>query len=209
MNDKGINKDKLSLIIWSVFFVIIVLVGRMINMNSTSGNSNIHKELSIDNYEFVYSDDRGSIYGKTFGDKYLFVLNGNKYYYSGSKLYLVSGRSLKEASFDLDILKITPSMINSLISDNEITNKSYYVSLYDFMNIYDADVPVDGTEANKYNVSINKYFDNGNLYMIKIDLSNYYLFKNLQNTGIITIDLYNQNNVNDFSKEYDGLGVIE
>ncbi|MBR3210051.1 MAG: hypothetical protein IKF82_07305 [Bacilli bacterium] len=210
MSEGKIDKTKLSLIIWSVFFVIILLFVRGINSNFTYTKSSDDNNISMNSYEFVYSDDRGNIYGKASNGKYLFILDGNKYYFNGNNLYLVSGNSLKEVFSDLGLVKITPSLVDGLIknvSQND-SDGNYYISLYDFMSVYDVDVPVDGSEASKYNIVISKYSDE-KLSMIKVDLSNYYLFKGISNTGIITINFYNQDNVSDFSKGYDKLEVVK
>ena len=48
------------------------------------------------------------------------------------------------------------------------------------------------------------------LCMVKLDLSNYYSYVKKDNRGLLTIDFYEQNKVNDFSLEYDGMiGVIK
>lgn len=210
MEEEKKDNSKFSLLFWAGFLLFVLLFVRLMNSNlsDSSSSSKARKNLT-DNYEFVYSNSEGNIYGMAFGNKYLFVLKDNKYYYNGNNLYLVSEHSLKETSTDIGIVRITPLMIDNLIKEKQSTDNSYYVSLYDFMNVYDADVPVDGSEASKYNIVINKYYKDDKLYMIKLDLSNYYLFKGVQDTGLITIDLYNFGNVSDFSKEYEGLGVIE
>ena len=42
------------------------------------------------------------------------------------------------------------------------------------------------------------------------DLSNYYNYFKIDNRGILTVDFYEQNGVNDFTGEYDGMiGVIK
>lgn len=210
MEEEKKGLGKFSQFFWIIFLIFAVIFARAINSGSnTSNNSSTIKKSAINNYEFIYSNSISNIYGKAYDNKYLFVFNNSEYYYNGEKTYLVLDHSLKEVAFDIGIIQITPSMVDELTDSSVSSDKSYYVPLYDFMNLYDVDVPVNGDEANKYNIAINKYYKDDNLYMIKLDLSNYYLFKGIDNTGVITIDLYNQGNVNDFSKEYEGLEVLK
>ena len=54
-----------------------------------------------------------------------------------------------------------------------------------------------------YNIIVDEYFEDNNLIMVKVDLSSYYNYRGTENDGILTIDFYNINNINDFTKEYE------
>ena len=115
--------------------------------------------------------------------------------------------------FDLSVLKITPNFIDNLISDlsyNVIEGgRQYIIPLSRFINLYEYDTEADLSLANNYNIMLNVYEKNSKVYMYKLDLSNYYSFRGLNNSGILTIDIYDDE-VNDFSKFYDDLigGVV-
>ena len=200
-----------SLILWFIFFVIVILFARGLtstraNLESTETQKTT---LSDSNYEFTYSNNSGVIFGQTYDDKLEFMYGGNRYYYNGETVYLIqSQQATIMPAFDLNVLKINSKMINNLISnlnynmDGEA--KQYLVPLSNFLNLYEVDVEADLSLANQYNIVINVYENENGIYMYKLDLTNYYNYRGLNNDGILTIDIYNSE-VNDFTKYYDEL----
>lgn len=200
-----------SLILWFIFFVIVILFARGLtstraNLESTETQKTT---LSDSNYEFTYSNNSGVIFGQTYDDKLEFMYGGNRYYYNGETVYLIQNQQATiMPAFDLNVLKINSKMINNLISnlnynmDGEA--KQYLVPLSNFLNLYEVDVEADLSLANQYNIVINVYENENGIYMYKLDLTNYYNYRGLNNDGILTIDIYNSE-VNDFTKYYDEL----
>lgn len=200
-----------SLILWFIFFVIVILFARGLtstraNLESTETQKTT---LSDSNYEFTYSNNSGVIFGQTYDDKLEFMYGGNRYYYNGETVYLIQNQQATiMPAFDLNVLKINSKMINNLISnlnynmDGEA--KQYLVPLSNFLNLYEVDVEADLSLANQYNIVINVYENDNGIYMYKLDLTNYYNYRGLNNDGILTIDIYNSE-VNDFTKYYDEL----
>ncbi len=200
-----------SLILWFIFFVIVILFARGLtstraNLESTETQKTT---LSDSNYEFTYSNNSGVIFGQTYDDKLEFMYGGNRYYYNGETVYLIqSQQATIMPAFDLNVLKLNSKMINNLISnlnynmDGEA--KQYLVPLSNFLNLYEVDVEADLSLANQYNIVINVYENDNGIYMYKLDLTNYYNYRGLNNDGILTIDIYNSE-VNDFTKYYDEL----
>lgn len=200
-----------SLILWFIFFVIVILFARGLtstraNLESTETQKTA---LSDSNYEFTYSNNSGVIFGQTYDDKLEFMYGGNRYYYNGETVYLIQNQQATiMPAFDLNVLKINSKMINNLISnlnynmDGEA--KQYLVPLSNFLNLYEVDVEADLSLANQYNIVINVYENENGIYMYKLDLTNYYNYRGLNNDGILTIDIYNSE-VNDFTKYYDEL----
>ena len=200
-----------SLILWFIFFVIVILFARGLtstraNLESTETQKTT---LSDSNYEFTYSNNSEVIFGQTYDDKLEFMYGGNRYYYNGETVYLIQNQQATiMPTFDLNVLKINPTMINNLVGnltynmDGEA--KQYLVPLSNFLNLYEVDVEADLSLANQYNIVINVYENNNGIYMYKLDLTNYYNYRGLNNDGILTIDIYNSE-VNDFTKYYDEL----
>ena len=200
-----------SLILWFIFFVIVILFARGLtstraNLESTETQKTT---LSDSNYEFTYSNNSEVIFGQTYDDKLEFMYGGNRYYYNGETVYLIQNQQATiMPTFDLNVLKINSKMINNLISnlnynmDGEA--KQYLVPLSNFLNLYEVDVEADLSLANQYNIVINVYENDNGIYMYKLDLTNYYNYRGLNNDGILTIDIYNSE-VNDFTKYYDEL----
>ena len=204
-------RPMMSLILWFIFFVIVILFARGLtstraNLESTETQKTT---LSDSNYEFTYSNNSGVIFGQTYDDKLEFMYGGNRYYYNGETVYLIQNQQATiMPNFDLNVLKINKKMINNLISnltynmDGEA--KQYLVPLSNFLNLYEVDVEADLSLANQYNIVINVYENDNGIYMYKLDLTNYYNYRGLNNDGILTIDIYNSE-VNDFTKYYDEL----
>lgn len=200
-----------SLILWFIFFVIVILFARGLtstraNLESTETQKTT---LSDSNYEFTYSNNSGVIFGQTYDDKLEFMYGGNRYYYNGETVYLIQNQQATiMPTFDLNVLKINSKMINNLIGnltynmDGEA--KQYLVPLSNFLNLYEVDVEADLSLANQYNIVINVYENDNGIYMYKLDLTNYYNYRGLNNDGILTIDIYNSE-MNDFTKYYDEL----
>ena len=187
---------------------------RSTNSKSVRNNNQVINN-QINSYEYSYVDDKNVIYGKAYGDKHLFYLSNHKYYYDGKDVYLVNDFDLtKESNFDIGYLKITPQMINDLTENLDYSMNGdafvYNVPLANFMNLFFIDVPVNLDEVSQFKVVISKYYLNDKLCMVKLDLSDYYSYFKKENMGILTIDFYEQNKVNNFSLEYDGMiGVIK
>ena len=193
--------------------IVIILVRGLTSTNNTVQTDNVVK-TDISNYEFTYTNNSGVIFGESYDDKLEFIYGGNRYYYNGENVYLIKNQSSSLAiNFDLNVLKITPKMINNLISNLTYTvngeAKQYAVPLSRFLNLYEVDVEADLSLANQYNVIINIYENDSGIYMYQLDLTNYYNFRGLSNNGILTIDIYDSE-VHDFTKYYDELigGVV-
>ena len=201
-----------SLIFWFIFLAIVVIFVRVTSKPmQTSSFDNTPQSLS--NYKFTYTNNSGVIFGESYDDKLEFIYGNNRYYYNGSNVYLILNQSAQlVANFDLNVLKITPDLINNLTSDLTYgmngEAKVYVVPLSRFINLYEYDTEADLSLANNYNIIINVYEKNNRAYMYKLDLSNYYVFRGLNNSGILTIDIYD--NKNNFTEYYDDLigGVV-
>ncbi len=205
-----------TLILWFIFMAVVVVFVR--SMYSTDYTVQTEQEVNeveaIQNYEFTYTNDTLTVFGECYDGNLIFIVNGGKYYYNGTNVYLVQNQSATLVEgFDLNILKITPSMINSLTENLTYqeygTYKQYWVPLANFLNLYETDVDVDLTETIQYNIIINVYEDDDGIYMYKLDLSNYYNYRELTDGGILTIDIYDRE-IDDFTEYYDELigGVV-
>ena len=204
-----------SLILWFIFIVIVVIFVRgMVSTKNTTVKTDNVVNKDVSNYEFTYTNNSGVIFGESYEDKLEFIYGGNRYYYNGKNVYLIKNQNGTLATnFDLNVLKITPKMISNLIGNLTYTAngeaKQYVVPLSRFLNLYEIDVEADLSLANQYNVIVNVYEKDNNIYMYQLDLTNYYNFRGLNNDGILTIDIYDSE-VHDFTKYYDELigGVV-
>lgn len=183
-----------SLIFWLVFMVLLIIFVR-VTSSSVQRSTSTEVKQNLSSYEFTYTNNSGVIFGKADNDKLEFILGNNRYYYDGENVYLINGRSAKVISnFDLNVLKITPKFIENLISNLTYNTdgeaKQYAVPLSRFINLYEFDVEVNSSKANNYNVLVNVYEKDNEIYMYKLDLSNYYKFRSLNDSGILTIDIY-------------------
>lgn len=202
-----------SLIFWLIFFVILIIFVRSLPSNNSSYNNSNEVNKMISNYKFTYTNNNLAIFGESYNDKLDFVIGANHYYYNGDNVYLVKNQSMTLVpGFNLSILKINPSMINNLIGNltynmNGVA-KEYAVPLSRFLNLYEVDVEADLSLANQYNIIVEVFEKNNKVYMYRLDLTNYYNFRGLNNDGILTIDIYGE--VEDFTKYYDELigGVL-
>lgn len=200
-----------SLIFWLIFFAIVVIFVRVSSKPMQTVPTTTSQNLS--NYKFTYTNSSGVIFGESYDDKLEFIYNNNRYYYNGANVYLILHQSAQVVpNFDLNVLKITPDLINNLTSDLTYNMngeaKEYAVPLSRFINLYEYDTEADLSLANNYNIIIDVYEKNNKAYMYKIDLRNYYIFRGLNNSGILTIDIYDIKD--DFTKYYDDLigGVV-
>ena len=211
LNKPPQSKAAISLFFWILFITIVIIFVRVSSPKQTLNKKEVNNK--INNYAYTYYDNTDIIYGKTYNGKHIFTLSNHKYYFNSKKVYEIKNHQLTEIPFDINYLKITPAMIDNLTKDNNIKendNQIYTVPLSNFINLFDKDVPVNSQELDKYNIIINKYFKENKLYMIKIDLSSYYEYKQTENKGILNIELYEENTINDFTKEYDEMiGVIK
>lgn len=204
-----------SLILWFIFIVIVVIFVRgTVSTNNTTVKTDNVVNKDVSNYEFTYTNNSGVIFGESYEDKLEFIYGGNRYYYNGKNVYLIKNQNgTLVTNFDLNVLKITPKMISNLIGNLTYTAngeaKQYVVPLSRFLNLYEIDVEADLSLANQYNVIVNVYEKDNNIYMYQLDLTNYYNFRGLNNDGILTIDIYDSE-VHDFTKYYDELigGVV-
>ena len=200
-----------TLILWFIFLAMVVI---FVRVNSRPVQIADEAKAELDSYKFTYTDNQKAIFGNSYDDRLEFIYNNNRYYYNGLNVYLILNQEAKVIDgFDLSVLKITPNFIDNLISDlsyNVIEGgRQYIIPLSRFINLYEYDTEADLSLANNYNIMLNVYEKNSKVYMYKLDLSNYYSFRGLNNSGILTIDIYDDE-VNDFSKFYDDLigGVV-
>lgn len=200
-----------SLILWFIFFVIVILFARGLTSTRMNLESSQKEQPALNDsaYEFTYTNNDGAIFGQAYDDKLEFMYGGNRYYYNGEQVYLIKNQQATTiTNFDLNVLKINPKMINNLTSNltyNMIDGaKQYLVPLSNFLNLYEVDVEADLSLANQYNIVINVYENDNGIYMYKLDLTNYYNYRGLKNSGILNIDIYSTE-VNDFTKYYDKL----
>lgn len=204
-----------SLILWFIFIVIVVIFVRgTVSTNNTTVKTDNVVNKDVSNYEFTYTNNSGVIFGESYEGKLEFIYGGNRYYYNGKNVYLIKNQNgTLVTNFDLNVLKITPKMISNLIGNLTYTAngeaKQYVVPLSRFLNLYEIDVEADLSLANQYNIIVNVYEKDNNIYMYQLDLTNYYNFRGLNNDGILTIDIYDSE-VHDFTKYYDELigGVV-
>lgn len=206
-------KALISLCFWFLFFLAVVLFARFSSKQNLIKDNYVNER--INSYEFTYKDEKDTIYGKSYNGKYVFNSLNTKYYYDGSNVYEIKGHDASLINSDvLKYLKISPKMISDLTDNlsydvfgDELV---YKIPLSKFLNLFDFDVPINLDSLDKYDVKLSKFYSKGLLYKVKIDLSSYYLYKNEENRGIITIDFYEQNKINDFTDEYDEMiGVVK
>lgn len=206
------TRAAMSLGLWLLFFIIIIIFTRGIETSNTKVTKN-SVSVRTNNYEYTYQNNDITVFGDFYNNKQIFTILNNKYYYNGENVYKVNSNVLELIKdFDLSILKITPEFIEELTSNLNFTEvgdaKQYLVPLVNFINLYEVDTAVDLSLASNYNVIIQKYYKDNNLYKIEVDLSNYYKINNLKDSGKLIINLYNVNKLNDFTLEYDRmLGV--
>ncbi len=201
-------KPIISLVFWFIFIVFATI---FVKSNSVSSNKAVSKISS--NYEYTYKDNSKTIFGYANDNYQEFILDNNKYFTDGNNVYLINENSASQISnFDMGILKITPSFINNLTNNLSYTNglnyKQYAVLLSNFISLYDNDTDIDLSLYNQYNIIIQVYSKNNDIYMYKLDLSNYYKLKGINDNGILTINIYNTSN--DFVSYYKNLiGVVK
>ena len=206
------TKAIMSLGLWLLFFIIIVIFTRGINSNRVPNYSKSIDKI-ISSYEYTYQNNKMTIFGRFYNGKQVFSILNSKYYYNGENVYLVNGNALEKVSnFDMNILKITVDFVDKLtnnLSFSENGNvKQYIVPLVNFINLYEIDTAIDLSFANNYNIIIQKFFNDDDLYKIEVDLTNYYNINNINDDGKLIIDLYNKNQIGDFTFDYDRvLGV--
>lgn len=198
-----------SLIFWFIFMAVVVIFVRATTSSSPRVTTDDIVKDNFSNFKFTYTNNSGVIFGENYDDKLEFVYSGNRYYYNGENVYLIKNQNVQLIfNFDLSVLKITPKFINNLISDLTYSMngeaKQYVIPLSRFINLYEYDTEVDLSLANNYNIILEVYEKDENAYMYKLDLSNYYSFRGLNNSGILTIDIYDSE-VSDFTKFYDEL----
>lgn len=198
----------MSLIFWLIFLAVLIIFvkGTSRPMNTVTSNE-VKNDMS--SYEFTYTNNSGVIFGQSYDNKLDFIYGNNHYYFNGDNVYLIKNQTGQlMPNFDLNVLKITPDLINNLISNLNYTvngmAKDYIVPLSRFINLYEYDTEADLSLANNYNIILQVYEKNSKVYMYKLDLTNYYNFRGLNNSGILTIDIYDSN-VSDFTKFYDEL----
>lgn len=195
-----------SLIFWFIFMAFIIIFVKATTSTPSKSTQTLEKNTNTTSFKFTYTNDKLTIFGQTYNEKTEFTLGNNRYYFDGEKVYSIKNQTATNIpDFDLSILKITPKMIKNLTSNLTYTlnegAKRYVVPLPKFLNLYEVDVPIDTSGLEQYNIIIETYEDNGKIYMYKLDLTNYYLFKGLNNDGILTIDIYDDN----FTEYYDEL----
>lgn len=204
------SSARFSLVFWLLFFVIVVFIVRGMGSSSVSTAESTRK---ISKYEYTFTNNSGVVFGICDGKRQVFTILDKKYYYDGDKIYLVNGHELSLVSdFDFGLLKINIEFIDMLTSNiTSVTNgdnERYLVPLTRFISLYENDTDVDLSFAESFNVIVDKYYKNGSIYMIKINLDSYYQYKNLESDGLLTIDIYNINRVS--ALEYEKmLGVVK
>ena len=204
------TRAMMSLGMWLIFFVIVVIFLRSMNSQTNVPSTSVQEQNDFNSYEFTYQNNDLKVFGMFYDGKMIFNVGANKYYYNGN-VYLVDGHNLVlQEGFDLNVLKITLPMIQNLTSgeSSEIEGgKQYAVPLSNFINLYEVDTEVDLSLAMQYNIVI-QVFENEEITSVKLDLSNYYSFRGYNDSGILTIDVYNVNKIADVSEEYEKmLGV--
>lgn len=202
--------DIMVLMLWFVFIFIVILFTR--GMNFGTNYTEEEKVLGLSNinsYDFTYKFNDKEFIGQYYDDSIMFY-NDNKRYYYNNSLYLIDDNISIINNYDLNVLKINLKMIDSLISDsnpNEVNGaKQYVVPLDKFINLYEIDTDIDLSKSALYNIPISIYYSDDDISKITLDLTNYYSLKNvINNNNLLTIYLYNINNVSDFRKSYDKL----
>ena len=200
-------KPIISLVLWFIFIFIAILFVKGFSLDNNANLENDRNNFT--SYKFTYTNNNLKIFGESYDGKLEFFFEGNRYYYDEQNVYLVNNQSLEVIdNFDLNVLKITPDLIDSLISNlnYSIYNNAleYIVPLSRFLNLYEYDAEADLSLANNYNIMVYVYKKENDIYMYKLDLSNYYQFRGLNNMGILTIDIYDVE-TGDFPKYYDSL----
>ncbi len=183
-----------SLVLWFIFIFLVIVFVRVTSSSAIKSAPKEEKQ-NLSSYEFTYTNNDGVIFGLADNGKMEFIFGNNRYYYNGEKVYLIKGRNAKVIdNFDLKVLKITPNLLANLISnltyhlDGEA--RQYAVPLSRFINLYEGDIEGVFSQVDNYNILINVYEKNNEIYMYKLDLSNYYKFRSLNDSGILTIDIY-------------------
>ena len=202
--------DIMVLCLWLAFIFIVILFAR--SMNSSTSYSEEKKVLGlsdISSYDFTYKIDDKEFIGQYYDDSIMFYKDNKRYYYN-KNLYLIDDNVSMINNYDLSVLKINLNMIDRLISGitpSEINGtKQYIVSLDKFINLYEIDTDIDLSKSTLYNVPISIYYDMDDITKVTLDLTSYYSLKTgMSGNYVLTMNLYNINNILDFRKAYDKL----
>lgn len=174
-------KGIILLAFWCLF------IGSIIVSFSGKTTTTVKEDNFYHSYEFTYSFNNDVYYGVYYNEKYLLYFNNEKFYKNES-LYRLKDNSIIKEPF---VLKIDSEFIDSVTKDiTPISNDTYVVSIKNFMKTLNENTDLTG------NITINKYKNK-----VVIDLAPYY--GDNQGNYILTIDYYNINKINDFTKEYD------
>lgn len=208
------NKKTHSLIVLCFWLIFIVAAFIFVRVSSTTTNytpeENNEITLSdIKNYEFRYVTSTNEYDGQAYDEKMLFYLNNHQYYVN-ENVYLVSDTLELQQNFDLNVMKINITMLNELLADltySEVDGgKQYLVPLNKFIEAFEG---TSDSNALNYNIVIT-LFGEDTINKITMDISNYVIFKTGQTqTYLVTLYLYNVNNVTDFTSEYDKMIGVE
>lgn len=205
---------------WAIFMVVVVvLIKGMTSPMPSSGPSApiTNEDITFENikgYEFSYVTDNLEINGMAYENKTLFFLNGFRYYINDN-IYKIQNGIVSLEELNIPILKINSIMLNELTKDitpiEGTEYKRYIVPLDKFISLFETDTEQDLTLAINFNIVIDVYEKNNTIEKVVLDLSNYVNLKDGTSvTYILTLYLYNINNVSDFGKSYDEMiGVKE
>lgn len=199
-----------------LFFAIIVVSAYRPEYNSQvesyqEKQTNLVNSSVMKNYSYTILDTKDSkinvITGKVYNEYNLFKINDIEYYYNGS-VYQMLKPPVKMDNYDLGYIKITPKIINNMIGLSETvdTNK-YKLSLVDFLTLYDA------SKLSSYDATLlqNKYIfidviKNKNLFSkVNFDITEFIkITEPTVVSDILTFNYTEINEIEDFTKEYEG-----
>lgn len=209
LNENPKNRDLLKIFFWILFLIVAVILVRSTTSSSEVQKLDNDKVKDVSSYEFTYRDNEKTVFGEVYKDKMIYYYGNNKYYKNEDGVYLVNDHKLEVQNINENWFNITPSFIINLTKklspSLEGDSKTYLVPLSNFINVYEVDTEVNLTQAMNYNVAIQTFEKKDMIYKVSLDLSNYYMFRGYPDTGVITINYYNVNKLNDFSSEYEDL----
>lgn len=203
--------DIMVLSFWLVFIFIVILFARSIGSSPKTSNDDNRQAsdfASMKSYDFTYKTNDKVINGEAYEDALVFYVDNKRYYYKDNTYLIEEKASL--INYDLDVLKINTTMLNSLISGITASDtgnfKQYIVPLDRFINLYEIDTDADLSRAATYNVVISVYLVDNEISKVVLDLSNYYSLKTGSSVNYpVTIYYYNVNKVSDFKKGFEKL----
>lgn len=211
--DSSNIKQLFFFVFYIIFFIFIVVLFRSVSSRNNKQNTRFNSgynysfklsDINKDNYHFVYKrtiNDITTIYeGERFNNTMEFTMSGDEareYYVNDSIYYLKNSNTLEYVPttnpIDFEVLT-TSTNLNKLFSsatyisfveylDSDAKDYNYEISTSSLLRIFNSiETDLDGYS----NKVVAKVDENGNLYEIDMDMTNYF---NYFNSNILKYNL--------------------